>query len=364
MNLLTSLACAAVAQHEAFLVVADGGADHLFGNMQEALIERAHQHHRPFDQAGDFRQQPFVFDQLEPLREGKLLGLGENDIAPALGVRHHLGLVELLQIIGEPAHGEWRRRHKAMAARLVADGNAVDRERHDVRLLGLRTKRGDDRMQRPHPVERARLFRLRAPAHGFRPGEGLDHLAQDFGDHIDGGAAGLLDHRDVKVALLVGLHLRFADRCQPRGLEKARDRILRRADARALLLFAHVGLAVRHAVHRKRQPPRRHERLGAFVDETGIDQAVGNGFAQILRRPRLHARRNFFGEKFEQKIRHELITIGLYRNWLANRDTSGPQLIWIRIGNISNDALWRAIDPQLDEIIQALSEGERIVEVL
>ena len=147
-------------------------------------------------------------------------------------------------------------------------------------------------------------FELRAPAHGFRPGKGLDHLAQDFGDHIDGGAARLFDHGDVKVALLVGLHLRFADRCQPRGLEKARDRILRRADARALLLFAHVGLAVRHAVHRKRQPPRRHERLGAFVDETGIDQAVGNRFAQILRRPRLHARRNFFGEELEQEVWH------------------------------------------------------------
>jgi predicted nuclease of predicted toxin-antitoxin system len=49
---------------------------------------------------------------------------------------------------------------------------------------------------------------------------------------------------------------------------------------------------------------------------------------------------------------------------LANRGTSGPQVIWIRIGNISNDALWRAIDPQLDEIIQALAEGERIVEVV
>jgi predicted nuclease of predicted toxin-antitoxin system len=49
---------------------------------------------------------------------------------------------------------------------------------------------------------------------------------------------------------------------------------------------------------------------------------------------------------------------------LANRGTSGPQVIWIRIGNISNDALWRAIDPQLDEIIQAVAEGERIVEVL
>jgi predicted nuclease of predicted toxin-antitoxin system len=49
---------------------------------------------------------------------------------------------------------------------------------------------------------------------------------------------------------------------------------------------------------------------------------------------------------------------------LASRDSNGPQVIWIRIGNISNDALWRAIDPQLDEIIQALTEGERIVEVL
>jgi predicted nuclease of predicted toxin-antitoxin system len=49
---------------------------------------------------------------------------------------------------------------------------------------------------------------------------------------------------------------------------------------------------------------------------------------------------------------------------LANRDTTGPQVIWIRIGNISNDALWRAIDPQLDEIVRALTEGERIVEVL
>ena len=49
---------------------------------------------------------------------------------------------------------------------------------------------------------------------------------------------------------------------------------------------------------------------------------------------------------------------------LANGDPSGPQVVWIRIGNISNDALWRAIDPQLDEIIEALDAGERIVEVL
>jgi predicted nuclease of predicted toxin-antitoxin system len=49
---------------------------------------------------------------------------------------------------------------------------------------------------------------------------------------------------------------------------------------------------------------------------------------------------------------------------LANQQSGGPQVVWIRFGNISNDALWRAIDPQLDEIIQALKAGERIVEVL
>jgi predicted nuclease of predicted toxin-antitoxin system len=49
---------------------------------------------------------------------------------------------------------------------------------------------------------------------------------------------------------------------------------------------------------------------------------------------------------------------------LAERDADGPQVVWIRIGNISNDALWRALDPLLDEIAQALNAGERIVEVV
>ena len=95
-----------VAQHEAFLVVADGGADHLLGNAQELLVERAHQHHRPFDEASDLGQQAFVLDQFEPLREGKLLRLGVNDVAPPLGVEHHLGLVEFLHVVGKPAHRE------------------------------------------------------------------------------------------------------------------------------------------------------------------------------------------------------------------------------------------------------------------
>jgi predicted nuclease of predicted toxin-antitoxin system len=44
---------------------------------------------------------------------------------------------------------------------------------------------------------------------------------------------------------------------------------------------------------------------------------------------------------------------------LAERDANGPQVVWIRIGNIGNEALWQALDPQLDEITQALDAGRR-----
>jgi predicted nuclease of predicted toxin-antitoxin system len=49
---------------------------------------------------------------------------------------------------------------------------------------------------------------------------------------------------------------------------------------------------------------------------------------------------------------------------LAGQESNGPQVIWIRIGNISNDALWRALYPLLDQIVQSLNAGERIVEVV
>ena len=65
-----------IAQHEAFLVVADGGADHLLRDRQEGLFEAAHQRHRPFNEAGDFGQQALVLDQFKALRKGEVLGVG------------------------------------------------------------------------------------------------------------------------------------------------------------------------------------------------------------------------------------------------------------------------------------------------
>jgi predicted nuclease of predicted toxin-antitoxin system len=49
---------------------------------------------------------------------------------------------------------------------------------------------------------------------------------------------------------------------------------------------------------------------------------------------------------------------------LAQRQREGPQVVWIRVGNIANQALWKAIEPVLDEIIRSLEAGERVVEVV
>ena len=53
-----------IAQDKAFLIGADGGADHFRRDAEEFRLELAHQHDRPFDQSRDFLQQPLVLDEL------------------------------------------------------------------------------------------------------------------------------------------------------------------------------------------------------------------------------------------------------------------------------------------------------------
>jgi predicted nuclease of predicted toxin-antitoxin system len=64
--------------------------------------------------------------------------------------------------------------------------------------------------------------------------------------------------------------------------------------------------------------------------------------------------------------RHRAVLITKDADFVAFAKSShaGPQVVWIRIGNISNDALWRAVSVVLDEIVSSLEEGERVVEVV
>ena len=310
MNLLASRAVLRIAQHEAFLVVADGGADDLGRDGEKRLVERTHQHDRPFDQPGHLGQQAGILHQLVALGEGEVLGVGQDDLPAPLRVEHDLGLFELGGVVLEPAHLERLRRHEAVAARLVAGRDAVDREGDDVGVFGLRPEGGDDGMQRPHPAERAGLGRALAPPHRLRPGERPHHLGHELADHLDGRPARLLDHRHVEVALLVGLDRGLLDRLEPGGAHEALDRAGGGADARTFLLLLHVGLPDRHALHREREAARGDEGLGALINETRIDQPVGDQLAQVLGRARLHARGNFLGKQFEQKVGH-----GGHRRW-------------------------------------------------
>ena len=54
----------------------------------------------------------------------------------------------------------------------------------------------------------------------------------------------------------------------------------------------------------QRQAPRRDEALRALIEEIALDQRIGDEALEILRRLPLHAGGDFFGKKFEEKVRH------------------------------------------------------------
>ena len=192
-----------------------------------------------------------------------------------------------------------------MAVGRLPGFDAGDVELHDLRLFGLGAEGRDDRMQRPHPGQRAVPRGALAPAHLLRPREGANDKRNDFRDHVDGGTARLLDQRDIEIALRVALDLRFIERLQPGGFQKALHGGIGRAHLRALALLLEVRLTLRNAMHGECETARRHECFRAFIDEPFGHQLVGDHLAQVIRRLRLHARGNFFGEQFEQQIGHE-----------------------------------------------------------
>ncbi len=76
------------------------------GIARYSLLERAHHHDRPFDEASDLVEQRLVLDQIETLRERELLGVSQDHVLAALGVEHDLGREQLLFIVFEAAHAK------------------------------------------------------------------------------------------------------------------------------------------------------------------------------------------------------------------------------------------------------------------
>ena len=74
-------------EREAFLVVLDGGDDDFRRHAQEILVELAHQHHGPFDEARHFLQQAFILDHFEALREGEIFRFGADGFGARMSHR-------------------------------------------------------------------------------------------------------------------------------------------------------------------------------------------------------------------------------------------------------------------------------------
>ncbi len=65
------------------------GLQHLGRQAQKGRVDRAHQHHGPFDQARDLGQKARVLDHFQPVGEGLIGGLGPDRIGALGGVEDH-----------------------------------------------------------------------------------------------------------------------------------------------------------------------------------------------------------------------------------------------------------------------------------
>ena len=50
---------------------------------------------------------PFVLDQVEPVGEGEIAGVGKDDLLAPVGIEHDLGRFQLGHIVVEAAHGDF-----------------------------------------------------------------------------------------------------------------------------------------------------------------------------------------------------------------------------------------------------------------
>ena len=284
-----------VLQREALLVVLHRGRQAFGRNGQEFLVERAHQHGRPFGETGVLRQQALVLDEFEFCAGGDLPRLFRDPGRALGGGQQRLVGLELLSVVLEARHLEPRVAVEAMSLRGVAGADAIDLDRHD-----LAVDHADDRVQRANPGQCAR-----APALRLRPGELADHVRHDLGDDLARRAARLLDARDVVVALLLILdHGGVVERGEARALQKALDRLLGRAYSGALALLRYARRHRGQAIDHQCEASRRRERLRGRAIEPQRLQPVDHEAFQVFRRTRLHAGRNFLGEQLEQELGH------------------------------------------------------------
>jgi len=118
-------------------------------------------------------------------------------------------------------------------------------------------------------------------------------------EEIDGRCAGALDHRDIELALLGVFWIRrLIQRGEAGAFEKALDRRLWRADARAF--FSSRVSGWRRAAGDVQREPRGVAKLARLIEEPARDQRVSESRRKSAP-PASACGRDFLGEKFKQR---------------------------------------------------------------
>ena len=48
----------------------------------------------------------------------------------------------------------------------------------------------------------------------------------------------------------------------------------------------------------------------------------------------------------------------------AGEPASNVKVVWIRLGNVTNVALWQALEPRMAEIVESLERDEHLIEIV
>jgi predicted nuclease of predicted toxin-antitoxin system len=99
-------------------------------------------------------------------------------------------------------------------------------------------------------------------------------------------------------------------------------------------------------------PPVLAERLNALGHDACHVYGLGLGAARDV-------------DIWSLACREGRVLITKDQDFIGMARSSGMRtpVIWIRLGNTTNRALWRALGPSIGEIVSAVEQGEPIVEI-
>ena len=284
-----------IAQGKVFLVLGHAQLDHFRRQRQKGRVHGADERHWPFGEPGDLVQQSRVWHQLQAVgfTQSRHLRL---DARLARGrIHQHMALSSQdLLIVFKSCDRKRTRAHHP-----VAKGVRRGAQPGGLEIHPLPIQQAQNIVQRPHPAKIAR-----APFHRFGPGKAAHDLRHDLRQGLSRAKAGLFNDGNVKRALPVLADFAKLKACQPGAAQEPVQRLLRRADARALALFAHIGGPVRQIVDHRHQAARPGKAAHRRKGKARILQRPAQQARQVLRCAALHPRRDFFAEQFKQEFAH------------------------------------------------------------